>query len=109
MSKKLNNEELSKLTNESILKSLKGSIIGDMSPESFVYWLQGFFELENPKTLSSRQTQIVKDHLALVFDKKTPDRINLEATAIGSTTGIFTKMTIDSVTPRKDLCNCCLF
>jgi len=33
----------------------------------FVYWLQGMFELTDPKTLDERQTELVKRHLALVF------------------------------------------
>jgi hypothetical protein len=31
-------------------------------------------EVANPTTLDEKQTQIIKDHLALVFDKQTPDR-----------------------------------
>lgn len=31
-------------------------------------------EISNPDELDATQTQIIKDHLALVFDKKTPDR-----------------------------------
>jgi hypothetical protein len=45
-----------------------------MTPEQFTYWLQGFMEISNPTTLDEKQTQIIKDHLALVFDKQTPDR-----------------------------------
>jgi len=45
-----------------------------MTPENFTYWLQGFFEISESKMLSSKQTQIIKDHLALVFNKVTPDR-----------------------------------
>ena len=44
-----------------------------MTAEQFTYWLQGFMEVANPSTLDERQTQIIKDHLALVFDKKTPE------------------------------------
>jgi len=44
-----------------------------MTAEQFTYWLQGFMEVANPSTLDERQTQIIKDHLALVLDKKTPD------------------------------------
>lgn len=43
-----------------------------MTPENFVYWLQGFFELTESKNLSESQVQVIKNHLALVFDKKTP-------------------------------------
>lgn len=45
-----------------------------MTPEQFVYWLQGFLELSESPALSETQTQIVKDHLNLVFTKVTPDR-----------------------------------
>lgn len=45
-----------------------------MTTEQFTYWLQGFMEVANPTTLDATQTQIIKDHLALVFDKQTPDR-----------------------------------
>ena len=47
-----------------------------MTPEQFTYWLQGFIEVENPKTLNLRQTKIIKDHLNLVFKKETPKRNN---------------------------------
>jgi len=40
----------------------------------FCYWLQGYFELTNTTRLTDNQTEIIKDHLNLVFDKKTPDR-----------------------------------
>ena len=49
-----------------------------MTPENFVYWLQGWFELN--KTIDHRAgatpetLQVIEDHLKLVFDKKTPDR-----------------------------------
>lgn len=45
-----------------------------MTPENFTYWLQGFFEISDSKKLDEKQVQIIKDHLALVFNKVTPDR-----------------------------------
>ena len=39
----------------------------------FCYWLQGFFELTNNNELSEQQIQMIKNHLALVFNKVTPD------------------------------------
>lgn len=45
-----------------------------MQPDSFCYWLQGFFEISDPATLDATQVQIIKDHLAEVFHKVTPDR-----------------------------------
>ena len=47
---------------------------GKIDPINFCYWLQGFFELTNQKTLTEKQFLIIKDHLQLVFNKVTPDR-----------------------------------
>jgi hypothetical protein len=41
-------------------------------PKSFCCWLQGYFELGG-ENLSPQQVQIIKDHLALVFNKVTPN------------------------------------
>lgn len=45
-----------------------------MTPERFCDWLQGFVELTETDNISERQWLVIKDHLKLVFDKKTPDR-----------------------------------
>ncbi len=37
-----------------------------MDERAFVYWLNGFFELSEVTTLSARQIEIIKQHLALV-------------------------------------------
>lgn len=50
-----------------------------MNAQEFCYWLQGFFELSEGKKLTPKQVQIIKDHLALVFTKITPDRVMDEA------------------------------
>lgn len=49
-----------------------------MSPENFVYWLQGFFELTDasdevaePFGLTIEQCEMIKSHLQLVFNKLT--------------------------------------
>jgi len=49
-----------------------------MTPEQFTYWLQGFFELSETTQFSPKQVQMVKDHLNLVFVKKTPVPTNPE-------------------------------
>lgn len=38
-----------------------------MDSKSFCYWLQGLFEIGNPKQLDETQTRIIKQHLGLVF------------------------------------------
>jgi hypothetical protein len=58
----------------------------NMTPENFVYWLQGYFEIQDayvdkPNTirteyLDEAQVQLIRDHLKLVLEKKTPDRKN---------------------------------
>lgn len=44
-----------------------------MTPENFCYWLQGYFELTESRFFSQTQTNILKNHLGLVFNKVTPD------------------------------------
>lgn len=46
-----------------------------MDAQSFVYWLQGAFEVGGLTTLNPTQVQVVKDHLALVLKKETPARV----------------------------------
>jgi hypothetical protein len=45
-----------------------------MNYEKFAIWLHGFLEISNAEEINKNQTQIIKDHLALLFEKKTPDR-----------------------------------
>lgn len=45
-----------------------------MNSTDFTYWLQGFVELSDTDTISEKQWLMIKDHLKLVFNKKTPDR-----------------------------------
>ena len=49
-----------------------------MNSETFCFWLQGFIELSDTDGgsphISEKQWLMIKDHLKLVFDKKTPDR-----------------------------------
>ena len=43
-----------------------------MTTEQFTYWLQGFAEL-HPEPPTAEQWQAIRDHLALVFEKRTPN------------------------------------
>lgn len=43
-----------------------------MTPEQFAYWMQGFAEL-NAIPPSPEQWQSIREHLALVLEKKTPE------------------------------------
>ena len=38
-----------------------------MTSRDFAFWLQGFFEVANPSTIGSKETELIKKHLALVF------------------------------------------
>lgn len=39
-----------------------------MTPENFCYWLQGFFELSDPDSLTHKEVEMIKNHLNLVFE-----------------------------------------
>jgi hypothetical protein len=45
-----------------------------MTPENFIYWLQGKLEIGETKSLNEQEVQIIKDHIALVLKKETPKR-----------------------------------
>jgi len=38
-----------------------------MTGRDFVYWLQGFFEMVDPETLTPKQIDLIRRHLNLVF------------------------------------------
>lgn len=48
-----------------------------MTPENFVYWLKGYFEIsqhsDGPKILNGKQAEEIQNHLKLVMTKVTPD------------------------------------
>lgn len=44
-----------------------------MTPENFVYWLQGYSEIDG-KCPTEEEWLVIQDHLALVFSKQTPYR-----------------------------------
>jgi len=44
-----------------------------MTPEQFCYWLQGFFEISDPAQIDAKKTKEIKNHLALVMKKETPN------------------------------------
>lgn len=43
-----------------------------MTPEQFVYWLHGFFELEKPDFMNSKQVFEIQKHLDQVFNREPP-------------------------------------
>jgi hypothetical protein len=47
-----------------------------MDSLNFAYWLQGYLELAGTeKGITPEQTQVIQDHLNLVFNKVTPERV----------------------------------
>lgn len=71
-----------------------------MNSEQFIFWLQGYLELANPSSLDEKQIQIIKDHIALVLTKVTPDRNPIVTTTpiINPLQETFPKYTIECST-----------
>ena len=59
-----------------------------MTAEQFVYWLQGFMEINDPGYISKSETRVIKDHLALVFDKQTMEREIITTIPVPTTTPV---------------------
>lgn len=38
-----------------------------MQSRDFAFWLQGFFEISQPEIIGKKETEMIKNHLALVF------------------------------------------
>lgn len=38
-----------------------------MTSRDFAYWLQGYFEISNPKEIKETEVEMIKKHLNLVF------------------------------------------
>lgn len=72
-----------------------------MTPENFCYWLQGCLEISNPRSLNELETQIVKDHLSLVFKKETPNRLPSSNINTDPSKFLFHTRTINGV-PNKN-------
>lgn len=52
-----------------------------MNSVDFCFWLQGFFEISGENHLSSRQVEVIKDHLNLVFVHEIDPMREAETTA----------------------------
>lgn len=56
-----------------------------MTSRDFCYWLQGYFEIQDPRQIDEKQLEMIKKHLNLVFvheidpsmgDKEHQDKLN---------------------------------
>jgi hypothetical protein len=47
-----------------------------LEPINFVYWLQGFLEIQDPKNINEKQVKIIKDHISLVLHKMPVLKLN---------------------------------
>jgi hypothetical protein len=45
-----------------------------MTYEQFCVWLHGYLKVSGTKTIGEKEVQVIKDHLDLFFEKKTPER-----------------------------------
>lgn len=49
----------------------------NMTPENFVYWLNGYLELSDAQSISYNQLKVIKEHLAIVMNKVTSRTIEI--------------------------------
>jgi hypothetical protein len=80
-----------------------------MKSESFVYWLQGYFEIAQPTEIGPDETEMIKRHLNLVFkheidpsmgDEKHQQVLNEIHSPSGG------KINFPSFNPDKELLRC---
>lgn len=50
-----------------------------MNSIDFCFWLQGYFEISKDKELNREQTDVIKNHLALVFKHEIDPLRNAES------------------------------
>ena len=73
-----------------------------MTPENFVYWLQGFVELNgNPPT--PEQWQSIKEHLSLVMNKVTPSVLDVNQQYIDHMQKVSDKFNQEAPEGQKEL------
>ena len=73
-----------------------------MTPENFVYWLQGHCEMNLNTPPTQEQWEMIKDHLKTVFKKETKDFGDFTPTKIQPYVGVPTPFTLpyDSKPPQ---------
>jgi hypothetical protein len=54
-----------------------------MTSRDFAFWLQGYFEVSNPKEIGEKETDLIKRHLALVFKHEIDPSMGDEAYQAG--------------------------
>lgn len=71
-----------------------------MTTQNFCYWLQGFFEIAEPKFLDEKQIQIIKNHLNLVFEKITPHTHSANVSGVFDLIGAYDTKTKSGVSVK---------
>ncbi len=71
-----------------------------MTIEQFIYWLQGYVEISG-EVPNKKQWQEIKNHLALVLDKKTPYQHTTTTTGT-DTIKEWNVFTPDSTNPKRN-------
>ena len=72
-----------------------------LDPRDFAFWLQGFFEISEAKTLNEKQVKMIKEHLELIFTKITP-----EYTITTSDTSELTQMSVQPLYHKQTVTYC---
>jgi hypothetical protein len=63
-----------------------------MTHRDFAYWLQGYMEINDPKTIDERSLQIIKEHMRVVLEHQKNNQ------TVSSPFGTFTSSTLGNIT-----------
>jgi len=81
-----------------------------MTPENFCYWLQGYFEINAAylaQGLDAAQTEMIREHLQLVFDKQTtPLKIDIDGRKVLQDLGMDFQLEQKKIMDEKIRMNC---
>jgi hypothetical protein len=57
-----------------------------MTHRDFVYWLQGFMEISDPKSIDEKSLEIIREHMRLVSEKQNSTTISASPMPYGTVT-----------------------
>jgi len=73
-----------------------------MEPLNFIYWLQGYLELQNPARIDTKQIRIIQDRLKQVLPKAPDTFAWVYKSKEESVDRVLCEYPLDLLAPEKD-------